>query len=66
MTEKPVSTPAEFQETPPEEATVQSRREFLLGLGQWSQALITGAVLGAGLLASGPEAQAAAWLNRRM
>jgi len=47
-----------------EEREIQSRRDFLLGLGKWSQAVIVGAVAGGALLTQRP-AQAASWLNRR-
>jgi hypothetical protein len=46
----------------PEEREIQSRRDFLLGLGRWSQAVIVGAVAGGTLLTQRPAQ--AAWLNR--
>lgn len=39
------------------------RRNFLLGLGKWSKAVIGGVVLG-GLLAPGRDANAWGWVNR--
>lgn len=48
---------------PAEGAVAVERREFLRGLGKWSQAVI-GGVLGAGLISS-PQAQAGSWVNRR-
>ena len=46
-----------------EEQDVQSRRTFLIGLGKWSRAVITGAVFGgAMLIQKGAEA---GWINRR-
>jgi hypothetical protein len=39
------------------------RRNFLLGLGKWSKAVIGGVVLG-GLLAPGREVKAWGWANR--
>lgn len=47
-----------------EEQVVQSRRDFLIGLGNWSRAVIVGAVAGGALLTDRP-AQAGAWINRR-
>lgn len=42
---------------------IQSRREFLIGLGKWSRAVIAGAVVGGALLTEKPAQ--AGWLNRR-
>jgi hypothetical protein len=42
----------------------QSRRDFLIGLGRWSKIVIGAAVLG-GISAGAPNAEAAAWVNRR-
>jgi hypothetical protein len=42
---------------------LQSRREFLVGLGKWSRAVIAGAVVGGALLTEKPAQ--AGWLNRR-
>ncbi|MCB1806682.1 MAG: hypothetical protein KDJ99_16485 [Candidatus Competibacteraceae bacterium] len=47
-----------------EEQAIQNRREFLIGLGKWSRAVIAGAVVGAGAMAVQKPAQAG-WLNRR-
>lgn len=47
-----------------DDGALQSRRDFLLGLGRWSKIAIGVAVFGG--LATGPsEAQAGAWVNRR-
>lgn len=46
-----------------EEQELQSRRDFLIGLGNWSRAVIVGAVAGGALLTDRPAQ--AAWLNRR-
>jgi len=46
-----------------EKREVQSRRDFLIGLGNWSRAVIVGAVGGAALLSDRPAQ--AGWLNRR-
>jgi hypothetical protein len=43
---------------------LQARRQFLIGLGKWSRAVVGGAILAAGLLI--PEKPATAgWINRR-
>lgn len=47
-----------------EPAEVQERRHFLQGLGKWSGAAISAAVVG-GWLATAPTAQGASWINRR-
>jgi hypothetical protein len=47
-----------------EEQSALDRRLFLQGLGKWSGAAIAAAVA-TGWLASGPQAQAGAWVNRR-
>ena len=41
----------------------RARRNFLLGLGKWSKAVIGGVVMG-GLLAPGRDANAWGWANR--
>ena len=41
----------------------RERRNFLLGLGKWSKAVIGGVVMG-GLLAPGRDANAWGWANR--
>lgn len=46
-----------------EEQALQSRRDFLIGLGSWSRAVIVGAVAGGALLTNRPAE--AAWINRR-
>ena len=46
-----------------EEQAFQSRRDFLIGVGNWSRAVIVGAVAGGALLTNRPAE--AAWLNRR-
>ncbi|MCP5458341.1 MAG: hypothetical protein H6971_01760 [Gammaproteobacteria bacterium] len=53
--------------TQPEEAegALQSRRDFLIGLGKWSRVVIAGAVVGGGALLGERSAQAGAWVNRR-
>ncbi|MDG4585658.1 MAG: hypothetical protein P9E67_16465 [Candidatus Competibacter sp.] len=48
----------------PDEAVARERRDFLRGLGKWSQAAIGGVLLGGGLMAS-HRASAGAWVNRR-
>jgi hypothetical protein len=60
---KPEDTVA--PETATDEEVLQSRRQFLVGLGKWSKVVITGAVLGAGVAHVGRDAQAAGWINRR-
>jgi hypothetical protein len=47
-----------------DEQALQSRRDFLIGLGKWSRVVVTGAVLGAGVVITDKTAQAG-WLNRR-
>jgi hypothetical protein len=42
----------------------EERREFLRGLGKWSQAVIGGVLLGGALTVSRP-ADASSWINRR-
>jgi hypothetical protein len=46
-----------------EEQSLQSRRDFLIGVGNWSRAVIIGAVAGGALLANNPAR--AGWINRR-
>ena len=43
---------------------LQSRRNFLISLGKWSQAAVAVALLGGAALAA-PEAHAWGWINRR-
>jgi hypothetical protein len=43
---------------------LQSRRDFLIGLGRWSKIVIGAALLG-GIAGGPPEAEAAGWINRR-
>ena len=47
-----------------EEPVKQERRDFLRGLGKWSQAVIGGVLLGSAV-ALAPQARAGAWINRR-
>ena len=42
---------------------IEERRQFLRGLGKWSQAVIGGVLLGGALTHSNPI-QAGAWVNR--
>ena len=44
-------------------AVTEERREFLRGLGKWSQAVIGGVLLGGALTVSRPAS--AQWINRR-
>jgi len=46
-----------------EEQDLQSRREFLIGLGKWSRVVIAGAVFGGAMLTQ--KAAEAGWVNRR-
>jgi hypothetical protein len=46
------------------EEALQSRPDFLLGLGRWSKIVIGAAILG-GLAAGEREVVAGAWVNRR-
>ena len=46
------------------EEAADSRRLFLRGIGKWSGAAITAAVVGVGL-GTAPKANAGAWINRR-
>jgi hypothetical protein len=46
------------------EKELQSRRDFLIGLGRWSK-IVIGATLLGGIGAGAPDAQAGAWVNRR-
>lgn len=55
------------RETAPEEPEVaepdlRDRRDFLIGLGKWSKAVIGGVVLG-GVMLPGKEAEAVGWSN---
>ena len=47
-----------------DEQEFQNRREFLIGLGKWSRAVIVGAIA-SGTLLTERSTQAASWLNRR-
>jgi hypothetical protein len=47
-----------------EEEELQSRRDFLIGLGRWSKVVIGAAVFG-GILTEAPDAAAGAWINNR-
>jgi hypothetical protein len=49
-------------ESRPQDAGIIERRNFLLGLGKWSKAVIGGVVMG-GLLAPGRDAKAWGWAN---
>ena len=46
-----------------EEQDLQSRREFLIGLGKWSRVVIAGAVFGGAMLTQ--KTAEAGWINRR-
>jgi len=69
-THEPTVDPAEDgndlgpENEPAEDPKLRSRRDFLVGLGKWSRVVITGAVLGSGMLLVDKPAQAG-WLNRR-
>jgi hypothetical protein len=60
MTDQPNTRYLELADAP----AVQERRDFLRGLGKWSQAVIGGVLLGGGLTVS-HRASAGAWINRR-
>jgi hypothetical protein len=45
-----------------EEQDLQSRREFLIGLGKWSRVVIAGAVFGGAMLTQ--KTAEAGWINR--
>jgi len=45
------------------EEHLQSRREFLIGLGKWSRVVIAGAVFGGTILTQ--KSAEAGWINRR-
>jgi hypothetical protein len=62
MSEMPETASAASPEAA--DATLAGRREFLIGLGRWSKIAISAAVLG-GLAATGSDAVAGAWINRR-
>jgi len=49
---------------PTDAPVTAERRQFLRGLGKWSQAVIGGVLLGGGLMVS-HRASAGAWANRR-
>jgi len=55
---------ADASPTETEKQALQSRRDFLIGLGKWSRVVVAGAVLGAGVVLTDKPAQAG-WLNRR-
>ncbi len=59
MTNQQDMQPLELADTP----AVQERRDFLRGLGKWSQAVIGGVLLGGGLTVS--HRANAGWINRR-
>lgn len=67
MTDK--NKPAESHQEPEtmdkatEEQDLQSRREFLIGLGKWSRVVIAGAVFGGAMLTQ--KTAEAGWINRR-
>ena len=48
----------------PDEVIAPERRDFLRGLGKWSQAVIGGVLLG-GAATLAPPAPARSWINRR-
>ena len=50
---------------PGETRELLARRLFLQSMGKWSGAAIAAAVFGGAWLASPPEANAGAWVNRR-
>ncbi len=54
----------EQQQDNTDETVTQERRDFLRGLGKWSQAVIGGVLLG-GAVTLAPQARAGAWINRR-
>ncbi|MEE4379022.1 MAG: hypothetical protein V2J55_16140 [Candidatus Competibacteraceae bacterium] len=56
---------AEHPDQEQEERTVQSRRDFLSGLGKWSKAVIIGTVVGGGVMLTEKDARAGGWINRR-
>lgn len=49
---------------PTDTPVIEERRQFLRGLGKWSQAVIGGVLLGGGLTVS-HRTSAGAWANRR-
>jgi hypothetical protein len=62
MSDKPLGEDA--RSSAPSEEDLQTRRDFLIGLGRWSKIVIGAALLG-GIAAEVPEAEAGAWVNRR-
>jgi len=62
---KPSKTPDDPAVEPgtDEEQDLQGRRDFLIGLGKWSRAVIVGAVASGTLLTDRPAQ--AGWINRR-
>ena len=48
---------------PTDAPVTEERRQFLRGLGKWSQAVIGGVLLGGGVMVS-HRASAGAWINR--
>jgi len=57
------SLPDHTEAVESEQREQRERRNFLLGLGKWSKAVIGGVLLGS-VLAPGQDAQAAGWANR--
>jgi hypothetical protein len=62
MSDKPVIEGV--PNSPSGDEELQSRRDFLIGVGRWSKIAIGAAILG-GLAAGQREAVAGAWVNRR-
>lgn len=71
MRNRPSSTSSMNDETANETISTEEgkellgRRLFLQSLGKWSGAAIAGAIFGGAWIASPPEANAGAWINRR-
>lgn len=61
MSDETINEPGPDAE--PADAELQGRRDFLIGLGRWSKAVIGAALLG-GLALPGADAEAG-WANRR-
>lgn len=61
MTDQKDKSPIDNTETV--EPEQHERRNFLVGLGKWSKAVIGGVLLG-GVLAPGRDAEAVGWANR--
>jgi hypothetical protein len=49
----------------PDGPETQSRRDFLIGLGKWSRAVIVGAIVGGTAVGNKPAQAGVGWLNRR-